>query len=73
MNVGLELSEGVLINVGYTLVYMPNTWRAGDQIDRGVDPGQLRGAVNALGRPLPTFASTGTVVQGFNVGFTFRF
>jgi hypothetical protein len=73
LNVGLQLCEGVFVTFGYTLVYMPNTWRAGDQIDRGVDPGQLRGAANVFGRPLPTFASTGTTAQGFNAGFTFRF
>ena len=72
-NIGYQLTPGVRIRAGYTFLYLPNAWRAGDQIDRGIDPVQLRGGVGALGRPAPVLASTGAFVQGVNVGLTFRY
>jgi hypothetical protein len=73
MNVGYQLTKGVSVHVGYTFVFLPNVWRAGDQIDHSVDPIQLTGAASPLGRPAPIFASTSAVVQGINFGVKVRY
>lgn len=73
LNLGYQVTPGVRVHAGYTFLYLPNVWRAGDQIDRGIDPAQLRGGVGTLGRPAATLASTGAFVQGVNVGLTFRY
>lgn len=72
-NVGYLVTPNLRAHIGYTFIYLPNTWRAGDQIDRGVDPAQLRGLASPLGRPAPVLASTGTAVQGLNFGATLRY
>ena len=66
-------TPGVRVHVGYTLIYLPNTWRTGDQIDRVVDPGQLAGAPSPFGRPAARPVSTGAAVQGINFGLLVRY
>lgn len=73
LNLGCQITQGVRLHVGYTFLYLPNTWRAGDMIDRGVDPVQLQGVRSTLGRPAPILASTGTWVQGMNLGVRFSY
>lgn len=73
LNAGYQITSGLRVHVGYTLFYMPNTWRAGDQIDLGVDPNQLAGARTPFGRPAARLASTGAAVQGLNVGLLLRY
>jgi hypothetical protein len=73
LNLGCQLTRGLRAHIGYTFIYLPNTWRAGDQIDRVVDPTQLAGAASPLGRPAATRASTGTAVQGVNFGLMLRY
>jgi hypothetical protein len=73
LNLACRVTRGVRVQVGYTFVFVPNTWRAGDQIDRGIDPVQLRGGTSALGRPGAVLASTGAWVQGLNAGLTFQY
>jgi hypothetical protein len=58
LTLGYQITPHVTAHVGYSFVYLSNVWRAGDQIDRGIDPAQLRGATSTLGRPAPLFAST---------------
>ena len=73
LTVGVRLADGVSLTAGYTFLYMPNTWRAGDQIDQAINPAQIRGVVIPGGRPQPTFASTGTVVNGLNIGLALQY
>lgn len=73
LTLGYQLTSHLTAHVGYSFAYLPNVWRAGDQIDRGIDPVQIRGGTSALGRPAPLFASTGAVVQGVNFGLTLRY
>jgi hypothetical protein len=73
VNLGYQVTRGVFVHVGYSFIYLSNVWRAGDQIDRGIDTTQITGAVSTIGRPAPLFASTGTFVQGVNLGLTFRY
>jgi hypothetical protein len=73
LTVGYRLARGVEVYGGYTWVYLPNVWRAGDQIDPRVDPAQLAGAASAGALPAPRFASTNAFVQGFNAGVALRY
>ena len=73
LNLGYQLTPGLRVHVGYTFIYLPNTWRAGDQIDRVVDPTQLAGIPSPFGRPAARLVSTGTAVQGLNVGLLLRY
>jgi hypothetical protein len=73
LTVGYRITPHIYAHVGYTFLYLPSVWRAGNQIDSGVDPAQLAGAPSTLGRPAPLFASSGAVVQGMNFGLTFRY
>jgi hypothetical protein len=73
LTLGYQLNRWASVHVGYTFVYLPNVWRAGDQIDRRVDPAQLTGGVGTLGHPGPVLASTGAAIQGMNFGITFRY
>jgi hypothetical protein len=73
VNLGYQITPALRVHVGYTFFYLPNTWRAGDQIDTVVDPTQLAGAVSPFGRPAARLASTGTVVQGVSFGLLFRY
>jgi hypothetical protein len=73
LNLGYQLTPGLRAHVGYTLIWLPNTWRAGDQIDRVIDPNQLAGAASLFGRPAARLASTGTAVQGINFGLLLRY
>ena len=73
LNLFYQLTSALRVNVGYTIIYLPNTWRAGDQIDRVVDPNQLVGATGPFGRPSARLGSTGTAVQGLNVGLLLRY
>lgn len=73
LNLGYQVTPNLRAHVGYTFFYLPNVWRAGDMIDRGIDPAQLRGAAGTIGRPVPVLASTGAAVQGINFGVTLRY
>jgi hypothetical protein len=73
LTLGYRVASGVEVHVGYTFLDLPSVWRAGDQIDRTVDPAQLRGGASAVGRPAPVLSSSSTIVQGMNFGVTFRF
>lgn len=72
-NLGYQLTRALRVHIGYTFIYLPNTWRAGDQIDLGVDATQLTGASGAARRPAPRLVSTGTAVQGMNFGVLLRY
>ena len=73
INLGYQVTSHLRVHVGYTFFYLPNVWRAGDQIDRSIDPAQLRGLASTIGRPAPVLASTGAAVQGINFGMSLRY
>jgi hypothetical protein len=73
LTVGYQVTRNITIRVGYTFVYLPNLWRAGDQIDRSIDPAQLRGMPGTLGHPAAVLASSAAVIQGLNFGATLRY
>jgi hypothetical protein len=52
VNLRLDLTERLSFSVGYTLLYLDNAWRVGDQIDRYVDPTQITNLEQA-GTPAP--------------------
>jgi hypothetical protein len=41
INLRLDLTERLSVTAGYTLFYLDNAWRVGEQIDRRVDPTQI--------------------------------
>lgn len=61
--------------IGYTVVYYPNVVRAGDQIDRDVNPTLLDPSVPFAGatRPRFQFAESDYWAQGINLGAELRF
>lgn len=73
----LNLTDHLSANVGYTLLFLTNVYRAGNQIDRMVDPGFLphempingSGGSSGVHPVVPLDRST-LCVQGLNVGFT---
>jgi hypothetical protein len=73
VNLGYNLTPNLGVHVGYSFIYLPNVWRAGDQIDLGVDPIQLQGAPSPFGRPAARLASTNAWVQGVNIGMVVRY
>jgi hypothetical protein len=78
INLGYALTRHIRLTFGYTLLYWSNVFRAGDQIDRGMNPSELASLVghgNLYGpaRPNFTFHSTDFWAQGLNLGLQFRY
>jgi hypothetical protein len=55
VKVGLQLTNQTRLTAGWTVIYMDNVVRSGDQIDRGVNPTQLGGGA-LVGPARPAFA-----------------
>ncbi|MHB1426646.1 MAG: BBP7 family outer membrane beta-barrel protein [Gemmataceae bacterium] len=78
VNFGYALTRHIRLTFGYTLLYWSNVFRAGDQIDRGLNPTELaaligRGPLVGPARPNFTFQSTDFWAQGLNFGLQFRY
>ena len=78
INFGYALTHHIRLTFGYTLLYWSNVFRAGDQIDRGLNPSELaavfgRGPSTGAARPTYTFQSTDFWAQGLNFGLQFRY
>jgi hypothetical protein len=78
VNAGYEIFPNAVIRVGYNLTYWSNVVRAGEQIDRTVNPGIVPsdttfGTPGGPARPAFTFNGTDYWAQGLNLGFDFRF
>ena len=74
------LTDHLSVNLGYNLLFLTNVYRAGNQIDRTVDPGQLPGGMpinglvpGSLVHPIVPFDSSTLSVQGLNVGFAVNY
>ena len=73
LSLGYRVSDRATLVVGYTLLYLTNTFRTGDQIDRVVNATQLGGgALNGPARPAAPGSTTSLWAQGLHVGLTFE-
>ncbi len=70
LKLGFQLTERTRFSVGYTVFYLSDAVRPGDQIDRVVDLDQSGGF--AAG-PLPLFARSDYWVQGVSLGMDWRY
>jgi hypothetical protein len=79
INLGYQLTPHLRVRAGYTLLYVGNVVRAGDQIDTTINPTQRPSIVGRppvlVGpvRPLFLFRDVDFWAQGANVGLEFRF
>ncbi len=71
LKLGYRLGERARFSVGYTVFYLSDAVRPGDQIDRAVD---LNPAASTLPeRPLPLFVRSEYWVQGLTLGLEWRY
>ncbi len=76
LTLGIRVTDWLNATVGYSLLYFPNVVRAGDQIDRDVNPNQFAPPLDPLpGSPRPRFrfVETDYWAHGLNVGGEIRF
>ena len=72
---GYQLTRRIRTNLGYSMIYWGNVARAGEQIDRNINPNQFpfaAGAVVPPNRPQFQFEQTDYWVQGLSFGGEFR-
>ncbi|MCA9149663.1 MAG: BBP7 family outer membrane beta-barrel protein [Planctomycetales bacterium] len=75
-NVGYRVRENLWLHVGYSLLFWPNVYRAGDQIDEQVNPNLLPPAAPQPGdvnRPIYPGRKTDFWAQGINIGIDYRY
>jgi hypothetical protein len=76
LTVGLQLTNWARVTVGYNFLYMSNVVRAGDIIDRDLNPGLLpppSGPLTGPARPQFIFHETDFWSQGLTAGVDVRF
>lgn len=76
LSLGLQLTNWARINVGYHFLYLSNVVRAGDVIDRDVNPGLIPPPTIPLtgpARPAFAFHETDFWLQGLTAGIDVRF
>ncbi|MGH7173058.1 MAG: BBP7 family outer membrane beta-barrel protein [Gemmataceae bacterium] len=78
LNFGYAVTRHLRLTFGYTFLYWSNVFRAGDQIDPGVNPTELaalagQGILAGPARPNFTMQSTDFWAQGLNFGLQFRY
>ncbi len=78
VNFGYALTRHIRLTFGYTFLYWSHVFRAGDQIDHGINPTELlalagRGHLSGPARPNFTFQGTDFWAQGLNFGLQFRY
>lgn len=78
LNFGYAVTRHIRLTFGYTFLYWSNVFRAGDQIDQGINPTQLaalagQGTPTGPARPNFTLQSTDFWAQGLNFGVQFRY
>jgi hypothetical protein len=75
--VTVQLTDKILVNVGYSILYLNNVVRPGDQIDRVVTPTQLPSSQTFNGmageRPAVQFNRTDFWAHGLTVGLGLTF
>ncbi len=76
LNVQYQLTERLDLSMGYSLLWVTNVARSGDQIDFAVNPSQLPGNggnLNGSARPAARFEDTSMWVQGIHAGVVYEF
>jgi hypothetical protein len=79
LNLGYQITDNLLVFVGYNFLYWSNVVRPGDQIDRVLDINQIpnfRGTTNPPApqvRPIVPFKEQSFWAQGMNVGLEYRY
>jgi hypothetical protein len=73
-----QIARGLWVHVGYDIIYWSDVARAGNQIDRTVNPGivpsdQLFGTPGGPARPAFTFNHTDFWAQGITAGLEYRY
>ena len=71
LRVGWRLGDSSRVILGYTLLYLSDAVRPGDQLDRVLD---LPGTPGGFGdRPAPLFVRSDLWVQGLSLGLEWRY
>ncbi len=65
VNVGWRVNDHVRVSAGYTILYLVNSVRPGDHIDRAIDPASRAASFR--------FRQSDYWAQGLNLGFEFRY
>lgn len=74
LTAGCQITPGIRATVGYSLLWLNDFVRPGEQIDRSVNPNLIPPALpSAPVRPLYTLRETDFWVQGIRLGLEFRF
>ncbi|GAA4471805.1 BBP7 family outer membrane beta-barrel protein [Novipirellula rosea] len=76
LTLGVRITSWFHATVGYSLLYFPNVVRAGDQIDRNVNPNLIpepNNPVTGSLRPQFSFVETDYWAQGINFGGQLQF
>ena len=75
LTLGFRFTRRFHGTIGYSVVYFPNVVRAGDQIDRDLNPTLFAPETAFVGAPRPTFRfeDTSFYAHGLNLGGEFRF
>ena len=75
LNLALKyrVGERAWLRLGYTVIYWDHVARAGDQIDRTINPDQLPPAVTTDGRPMAFIRDSDFWMQGLNAGLEWHF
>lgn len=78
-NIGIQLLPGISVRVGYTFLYWSSVARAGQQINRNLDPNQIPASefysqTLVTGQPVFSGVTHGSYfAEGLNVGLEFRY
>jgi hypothetical protein len=74
LTLGVNVTDGFRVFLGYTFIYWSNVWRAGDQIDLTINTTQL-GTGPLVGVPRPQFPGKDTDfwAQGVSAGLELRY
>jgi Putative beta barrel porin-7 (BBP7) len=75
LKVGYDITPRIRVSLGYSIFYMNDVVRAGEQIDRGINPGLLAypPVLGSPARPAFQFNTTDFWAQGLDLGLAFRF
>jgi hypothetical protein len=72
LNLRYDITCNLRATLGYTVIYMDNVVRSGDQIDLGINPSQIGGALAGDPRPAFSFVEDDLFVHGVNAGMELR-
>jgi hypothetical protein len=72
LNLRYDITCNLRATLGYTVIYMDNVVRSGDQIDLGINPTQIGGALVGDARPAFNFVEDDLFVHGVNAGMELR-